>query len=142
MSYRDEIIKQIMEHEGVRSTPYRDTEGNLTIGVGHNLEEGLSENVILLMLQEDIATAEAELDRIYPPWRELNKERRKVMVDMMFNLGAPRYLTFHKFWAAMMEKDYETAAHEMLDSKWANQVGDRAKTLAHMMRGASESTTH
>jgi lysozyme len=35
--------------------------------------------------------------------------------------------------AALEQGDYETAAKEMLDSKWARQVGDRANRLAKMM---------
>jgi lysozyme len=122
-------------HEGKRNLPYEDTEGHLTIGYGHNLDVPLSDKAIEQILLDDIATAESELDRIFPDWRDLSESRQNVLVDMMFNLGAPRYLSFVKFWAAMREEDYQTAAEEMVDSKWAIQVGTRAEVLADMMRG-------
>ena len=52
---------------------------------------------------------------------------------MVFNLGLSRFLNFKKFIDAMEQKDYETAGKEMLDSKWAKQVGDRAKRLKQMI---------
>lgn len=126
---------QLKLHEGHRNHLYKDTAGKLTIGVGHNIEDkGLSDAVIALILQEDIAEAVSELDRVFPQWRDLNEPRQQVLIDMMFNLGAPKLLTFHKFMAALLEQDYAKAADEMLDSKWADQVGSRAIRLSEMMR--------
>jgi len=64
-----------------------------------------------------------------PWWRGLSDDRMRVMANMCFNLGYPRLSKFKKFLAAMQEEDWETAAEEMMDSKWATQVGDRAKRL-------------
>jgi len=36
---------------------------------------------------------------------------------------------FKKFLKAMEEGDFQTASVEMMDSRWATQVGDRAKRL-------------
>ena len=131
MNLRD----QLSLHEGRKKYPYEDTVGKLTIGVGHNLtDNGLSDAVIDIVLEEDIAIAESELDRVLEVWRELGKVRQQVMVDMMFNLGAPGLMTFNRFRRALMLKDYDQASIEMLDSKWATQVGMRAARLAEMMR--------
>ena len=62
-------------------------------------------------------------------WRELDDNKQRVMVNMCFNLGYPRLSKFKKFLAAMEVHDFETAAIEMMDSKWANQVGLRAERL-------------
>ena len=48
---------------------------------------------------------------------------------MGFNLGLTRLLKFKKFLAALEKKDYETAAIEMMDSRWAVQVKGRANRL-------------
>jgi lysozyme len=56
------------------------------------------------------------------------------MVDMLFNLGLPKLLKFKNTLAAIRQGDYERAARGMLNSKWARQVGRRAKELAEMMR--------
>ena len=52
---------------------------------------------------------------------------------MCFNLGYPRLSKFKKFLAAARNEDWETAADEMMDSKWATQVGDRAVRLREKM---------
>lgn len=134
MSYRSELFDQLKLHEGVRDTPYEDTEGHLTLGVGHNLSKPISPAVIELMLSEDVEDAEADLDRIFSPWRDLSKNRKLALVDMMFNLGSPSFVKFYRFWKAMTMKEYDDAAKEMLNSKWAEQVGQRAVRLSEMMR--------
>ena len=48
---------------------------------------------------------------------------------MGFNLGITRLLKFKKFLAALEQHDWETAAVEMMDSRWATQVGPRATRL-------------
>lgn len=129
-----EIFDLVSKHEGMRLRPYRDTVGKLTIGYGRNLEDkGISEGEAREMLYNDIVEAEHELDRDLPWWKDLSPERQKVLVSMVFNLGINRLLGFRKALAAMQAGDWKRAAAEMLDSKWAGQVGDRADELAGMM---------
>ena len=61
--------------------------------------------------------------------RSLDDNRHRVVANMCFNLGQPRFSGFKKFIHAMQVSDWERAAEEMMDSKWATQVGDRAKRL-------------
>lgn len=131
------LVAQLIKHEGKRNLPYEDSEGVLTIGIGHNLDVPLSDQAIQHILEDDIQTAICELDRAFFGWRGYcrgNDVRENVLIEMMFNLGAPRLATFHKFWGAMKAHDYEVASKEMLDSKWAVQVGQRARTMAEQMR--------
>ena len=53
---------------------------------------------------------------------------------MLFNLGLPRLKTFKKFLAACEAGDFDLASVEMLDSKWASQVGNRAIELSEQMK--------
>ena len=53
---------------------------------------------------------------------------------MSFNLGVPRLKRFMNMWAAIHRRDYNAAADEMLDSKWAEQVKGRATRLSNIMR--------
>ena len=118
----------------MRTKPYLDSEGILTIGVGRNLEDkGLSEDEVMYLLKGDIDDALQECQRLIPNWRVMNGVRKQVMVNMAFNLGMPRLLGFKRMMAALRIGDYEKAAIEMKDSKWARQVGDRALELAEMM---------
>ena len=68
-----------------------------------------------------------------PWWRSLDDNRQRVVANMCFNLGQPRFSGFKKFIHAMQVSDWERAAEEMMDSKWATQVGDRAKRLRDRM---------
>ena len=57
------------------------------------------------------------------------KTAQEVIVNMCFNMGAPRLSGFKKFIAGVNAGDWKTAAVEMMDSRWARQVGDRAVRL-------------
>lgn len=127
-------VKQSLKaHEGLRNLPYEDTEGNLTIGVGHSLETPLSARAIETILEDDIHLHMQELDRVLPQWRTHSDNVQDTLLELAFNLGAPRLLTFKKMLKALDNRDYLTASAEMLDSKWAVQVGKRAETLAEAM---------
>ena len=128
------LVEQLRRHEGVESKPYKDTVGKLTIGVGRNLDDvGLSDDEIDYLLHNDIITVQSELDVWWSGWRYLNETRQLVVADMMFNMGRPTLENFRMFKAALEVGDYRIAAAEMLDSKWAEQVGQRAKRLSVMM---------
>ena len=129
------LEQRITLHEGRRALPYKDTEGKLTIGVGHNLtDNGLPDHIIDLLLEWDIDMARRELDRIHPGWRNYSPNRKDCLVELMFNMGAPSLLTFKKMWAAIEREDWAEAAAQLLDSKWAVQVGpNRSATLADLL---------
>ena len=129
------LKNQLILHEGLKLEPYECTAGKLTIGVGRNIEDiGITEDEARYLLDNDILRVCDELDRNLPWWRDLSDARQRVLVDMVFNLGISRFMQFQNTIAAIESGDYETAAGEMLDSRWANQVGNRAKTLSRMMR--------
>lgn len=108
----------------------------LTIGIGHNVESNpLSNAVIEQICSDDIDIAIKELDRSWSHWKkDLADPRQNVLIEMVFNLGYPRFSTFQKMIKAITVKDYDKAATEMLSSKWAVQVGRRANHLADQMR--------
>ena len=122
--------------EGLRLKPYRDTVGKLTIGVGRNLDDvGISEDEALYLLNNDIKKAKEDVKKVFGEmFYELDSIRQAVLIDMMFNLGLPRFLTFRKFIQAVKEKDFKKASIEMLNSRWATQVKKRAERLSYMMR--------
>lgn len=129
------MVSQLVTHEGIRLKPYRDSEGILTIGVGRNLEDkGISESEAMILLDNDITDAYLDSQRLVPNFARLNGPRKQVIVNMMFNLGWPRLRGFKKMLAALAREDFDEAAREMLDSKWAGQVGLRAVQLADIMR--------
>ena len=128
------IEEQLILHEGLRKKPYRCTAGKLTIGVGRNLDDkGISELEALYLLWNDMKDVMDALDR-YAWYRQLDPVRQKVMIDMAYNLGMAGLLKFRKMIAALELGDYQAAADQMLDSRWARQVKTRADRLAEMMR--------
>ena len=132
-----ELKAQLVRHEGMVLKVYRDSLGIPTIGVGRNLQDvGVTEAEALMLLDHDILGVLDDLDRECPWWRQMSEERQIVLADMCFNLGISRLLGFKNTLAAMQEGRWDDAAKEMLDSKWAKQVGKRAITLADMMKGA------
>ena len=135
MIYLFQALKLLKLHEGYRQYPYTDSLGIVTIGYGRNLESrGLTESEATYLLEQDVDQAEEYLHKGYDYYYELSGERKAVMIDMMVNLGATRLRSFRKMHEALEDQDYEVAALEMLDSKWARQVGTRAITLSKIMQ--------
>jgi len=138
--YKELVRKMLIRHEGLRLKPYRCSAGKLTIGVGRNIEDnGISEEEAYLMLENDIIEVRDSLEKKYNWFERLNEVRKAVVIDMAFNLGIPRFGAFKKTIALIESEDFEEAGKEMLRSKWAVQVGYRARELAEMMRSGKES---
>lgn len=124
----------LIKHEGYERYPYTDTLGKTTIGVGYNLtDRGISEAWINNQLETDINYFYNFLYTTFGWFKSLNDPRQIALVDMCF-MGAKNLLTFKKMIAALEAKNYYLAAKEMLNSKWANQVGKRAQDLAEMIK--------
>ena len=130
---------QLVRHEGLRLKPYRCSAGKLTIGVGRNIEDvGITEEEAMAMLSNDISRVIGELDRRVPAFANLNEVRRRVLIDMGFNLGIGRLMKFRRMLAALEAENYARAAVEMMDSRWARQVDNRAVRLKRMMETGEE----
>tara|TARA_Y100000114_G_C11722362_1_gene309159 strand:- start:825 stop:1247 length:423 start_codon:yes stop_codon:yes gene_type:complete len=139
MMNRDRLIDQLRLHEGVEKTVYDDSEGIPTIGVGRNLRDrGLSDDEIDYLLSNDIDIVVRELDNVMPWWKDLDEVRQRVLCDLVFNLGMPRFSGFKKSISYMKQQMWDQAANELLDSKWARQVGKRAERLSEMMRTGND----
>lgn len=135
------LLKQLILHEGVRLSAYQDSGGFWTIGIGRNIDRrggGISEEEALYLFNNDVARVSADLDRELPMWRELDEVRQRVLFDMAFNLGIAGLLKFHNALGAIRQGNYAHAAEEILDSRWASQVGPRATRLAAMMRNGED----
>ena len=141
---RNKLVEELIKDEGYKYEIYLDHLGYPTFGVGHLVletdeEHGqpvgtpVSEQRILECLNNDIDIVCKELDQNMSWWNELDDTRQRVLANMAFNLGLPRLGKFKKFLAAVQEQDWEKAAVEMMDSKWATQVGNRAVRLREKM---------
>lgn len=128
-----DVIAWIKKCEGYNPRPYKDSLGVLTIGYGTNLEQGLSEKQCNYLMLCEIQTCLDELNH-YSWYTKQSPARKDALLNMCYNLGMPRLLTFKKMIKALDNMDYANAAKEALDSLWAKQVGNRAKDVALQIR--------
>lgn len=141
--------QQLIGEEGLRLKPYKDTEGHWTIGVGYNVdangipfgmqkdeffEHGITRDQAMILLANGISTAIQEMSKRVPCFDRLDEIRKRVLIDMAFNMGGQKVLTFKNTLICLAQGNYQAAAKAMLDSLWARQVPGRANRLAEMMR--------
>jgi lysozyme len=129
----DKAAKYITMNEGFRRDMYKDTEGIWTIGIGFNLEAGFTEEECNLILRHRMGKIISDFARRLPQYLDVCQVRKIVLLDMAYNLGVDGLLKFRKMLAAIDRRDYELAAKEMLDSRYARQVKGRAQRNALMM---------
>lgn len=112
-------LKQSMrKSEALKLELYACPKGKLTIGYGHNLDNGISLQVAELILENDILNIKLELIDKIPFFKNLDDIRQNVLLEMAFNMGVPHLLEFKKTLQFMLKKDFINASIEMLDSQW------------------------
>jgi len=132
----DALKEMITLHEDEKLRPYECTAGKLTIGIGRNLtDNGITEDESQYLFANDMARIQSEIET-HCPWilRLDNEPRFHAFVDMIFNLGMPRFLRFNNMIAAAMNGDWQKAADEAHDSMWRVQTKNRAKRIIRMIR--------
>jgi lysozyme len=150
------FLDKLIAHEGMVLTVYQDTLGIDTIGIGRNLidrgiskeeldymdipsmaivyDHGITEADARYLAMNDIKIVEDELTRVHPCVSDLDAVRQLILMDMAFNMGVPRLCKFKNMWNAIHERRFDIASAEMLDSRWATQVGSRAVKLSNAMK--------
>ena len=137
------VKNRIKKHEGFRNKVYKDTLNKRTIGYGHLCVEDWWE--------DDTEYPDAQLDRIFDKdfdkakdgasklyeGCEISDTAKEIIIEMVFQLGPTGVSKFKNMWKMLKinPPDYEMAANEMLDSRWAHQTPSRAKELSNIMRG-------
>lgn len=140
------IFKLLELEEGYREKPYHCSEGYPTIGIGKRIgpknadlslyEFTCSKPVAYAWLDDEIA----ELGKKLKPldwFTNLNEDRRAIIVSMCYQLGLSGVMKFKKMIAAISSENWEEAAKQALDSKWAKQTPARAKRHAEVLRTGS-----
>ena len=131
------LKERLIEHESYERFPYSCTADKLTIGVGHNLtDRGLPDHIIDQLLNWDIEIAIDDLEDLDQNWASYSRNRQDALIELSFVLGKSRLSEFKNMWAAIKAEtpDWEEAAAQVLDSKFASQVGKRAETIADLLR--------
>lgn len=137
MDWRIVLKEDLKRDEGLRLKAYKCTAGKWTIGVGHTrgVKPGdvITEEDALRLLDADMEIAIKDARKVCTSFDSLNGPRKTVVANLAFNLGATRLAGFRNTLACINAGDYAQAALNMLKSKWATQVGQRAKRLAKRM---------
>ena len=146
---KDQLREELAEDEGCKFEIYLDHLGLPTFGIGalvkeHDPEYGLavgtpvSEERVRQRFNLDIAVTLEDCLRLYPDFDELPEEAQLVIANMCFNLGYPRLSKFKGMKAGVDARDWNRAADEMVDSKWFDQVPNRAKRLVKRIRDLAD----
>jgi len=142
---KDQLREELAEDEGCKFEIYLDHLGLPTFGIGalikeHDPEYGqpvgtpVSEDRVRKRFNLDIAVTIEDCQVLYDDFDDLPEEAQLVIANMMFNMGRPRLSKFKGMKAGVDARDWERAADEMVDSRWHDQVPNRAKRLVKRMR--------
>ena len=141
----DKLREEIKYDEGSVNEIYLDHLGLPTFGIGHLVTEWdeeygwevgtpVNEDRCIECFDTDIQIVLSDCDRLYPDFNELPEEVQRIIANMMFNMGRPRLSKFKGMKRGVDARDWNSAADEMVDSKWYRQVTKRADRLVERMR--------
>ena len=139
----ERLMESVKKHEGYRNKVSLDTLGKRTVGVGHLCvedfwedEKEYEEKFLMEILADDLQNAikgARELKEEHS-CTDIDEIAQEILVEMVFQLGKNGVSKFRNMWKALAEKNYIGASFEMLDSKWAKQTPNRAKSMAELMK--------
>ena len=145
MDFIDRLREELKIDEGCKYEVYLDHLGLPTFGIGHLITKDdpeyqmgmgtpVDEIRVNEVFEQDINVTIGECKRLFDDWDKLPQEVQLITANMMFNMGRPRLSRFHKMKKAVDSSDWTEAANQMLDSKWAKQVPNRANRLIERMK--------
>lgn len=146
---KDKLREELAEDEGCKFEIYLDHLGLPTFGIGHLVVESDPEHGqpvgtpvdnerVRQVFALDIASTLDECHVLYPDFDDLPEEAQLIIANMMFNMGRPRLSKFKDMKAAVDARSWNAAADAMVDSRWYDQVTNRAKRLVARMRALQD----
>lgn len=130
----DRVRKRLISEEALKLKLYHCTAGKLTIGVGRNVEDrGITHDTAMQMLDEDIDICVGELEKNLSWFEDAPDKIQEVLIDLCFNMGINRLMGFVKTLHKLKTGAYKEAAVELLDSRYAASVPNRAKRNADII---------
>ena len=148
---KDKLRQELAEDEGCKYEIYLDHLGLPTFGIGHLVVEddpehgqpvgtAVDEERVRQVFSLDIASTLDECQVLYPDFDDLPEEAQLIIANMMFNMGRPRLSKFKDMKAAVDARSWNAAGDAMVDSRWYDQVTNRAKRLVARMRAIEDTT--
>ena len=141
----DKLREEIEYDEGNVQKIYLDHLGLPTFGIGHLVRESdpeygwevgteVSKERCDSVFNEDVKTVISDCYKLYSDFDDLPEEVKRIIANMMFNMGRPRLSKFKGMKRGVDARDWNAAADEMVDSRWYRQVTKRAQRLVDRMR--------
>ena len=141
----DKLREEIEYDEGVVYEVYLDHLGLPTFGIGHLVRDSdpehgadvgtpVSKERVIEVFNQDMITVVEDCHKLYPDFPSLPEEVKRIIANMMFNMGYSRLKKFRKMRSAITNRDWNEAAVQMKDSLWARQVPNRANRLIERMK--------
>jgi len=121
----------ISHNEGFHLSPYKDTTGHYTVGVGHKLRVHEAIRVytakeVSELFRADLLVAVHDARKLFPEFDRLPLPAQLVIVDLSFQLGYPGFFKFHHFRRSVRQGDWKEAARELYYSDYYEQCEGRA----------------
>ena len=142
--------QMIIAHEGIRYTPYKDSLGLWTVGVGHLIGNGktlppemnreFSHDEVMAMFDKDYDHHRKAAESI-PGFNKFNATGQAALTDLTFNMGPAWSRGWPNTRKAIGEGNTEGAASGLENSKWYGQVGGRAATIVSMVRAGGQNSS-
>ena len=138
----NKLLESVKKHEGYRNKVYLDTLGKRTVGVGHLCVEDFwedgkeyDEKFLMDTLQKDLQGSIDGAEDLCKGLK-ISDDAKILIIEMIFQLGKTGVKKFRNMWKALQQDppQYDVAATEMLDSRWAKQSPNRAKEMSDHMR--------
>ena len=141
----NKLQDEIEEDEGLKLEVYLDHLNLPTMGIGHLIKKDdpehgqpvgtkISYERCSELFEQDIKITIDDCKKVYDDWDDIDEEIKRICCNMMFNLGLPRYKKFKLMIKAIKERNHEEAAKQMKQSRWYNQVTNRAERLIERMK--------
>ena len=142
---KDKLREELAEDEGCKFEIYLDHLGLPTFGIGHLVKEDdpehgqpvgtpVEDERVRQVFALDLAVTIEDCRALYDNFDELPDDCQLIIANMMFNMGRPRLSKFVGMKREVDARRFDAAADEMVDSRWHDQVPNRAKRLVKRMR--------
>ena len=129
----DLVISRIMQEEGFRPKPYRDSAGILTIGYGTNLRVGISRAGAEFLAREHLAKEYESLNKAIPWMKDLPVKQQAALLDLGYQIGVHGVLGFHDMLQSLKDGDCKAAQQAAYDSDWRAKTPAREKRVASLL---------
>jgi lysozyme len=142
---KDKAKNLIKTNEGLSLKPYRDSEGYWTIGYGHLISYGrqlpsrwnrrITVNEAEDIFETDFNYMLANAEK-HPAWNLVDNNGKTALIDLAFNMGPFWHQQWKETTNYMVNGNMTVAINSLLNSRYARQVGYRARYATNLLKNS------